>query len=157
MSEPAVAGESISVVGVHFPEHPKANRCVPSPASVVDARPRRLPRLAVGVGLLSVLNGPSANAGELRDRQEAVHKKIAKADHELEESSTALRQATRALSHAREQLTEARAELGDVRARLEIARQRDEEMKAALSAAEARLEQARADVATGKDALQTAA
>ena len=111
--------------------------------------------VAVGVGLLSVLNGPSANAGELRDRQEAVHKKIAKVDHELEESSTALRQATRALSHAREQLTEARAELGDVRARLEIARQRDEEMKAALSAAEARLEQARADVATGKDALQT--
>ena len=111
--------------------------------------------VAVGVGLLSVLTGPSANAGELRDRQEAVHKKIAKADHELEESSTALRRATQALSHAREQLTEARAELGDVRARLEIARQRDEEMKAALSAAEARLEQARADVATGKDALQT--
>ena len=33
--------------------------------------------VAVGVGLLSVLNGPSANAGELRDRQKAVHKKIA--------------------------------------------------------------------------------
>jgi murein DD-endopeptidase MepM/ murein hydrolase activator NlpD len=111
--------------------------------------------VAVGVGLLSVITGPSAHAGELRDRQEAVHKKIAEADHELEESSTALRRATRALSHAREQLTEARAELGDVRARLEVARQRDEEMKAALSAAEARLEQARADVATGKDALQT--
>jgi murein DD-endopeptidase MepM/ murein hydrolase activator NlpD/exonuclease VII small subunit len=110
--------------------------------------------LAVGVGLLSVLTGPSANGGELRDRQRAVHKKIEKADHELEESSARLRRATQALSHAREQLTEARAELGDVRARLEIAQQRDEEMRAALSAAEARLEQARADVATGKDALK---
>jgi murein DD-endopeptidase MepM/ murein hydrolase activator NlpD len=110
--------------------------------------------LALGVGLLSVLSGPSANAGELRDRQRAVQKKVAKADHELDESSARLRRATRALSHAREQLTEARAELGDVRARLAIAEQRDEEMRAALSAAEARLEQARADVATGKDALK---
>ena len=104
--------------------------------------------------LLSVLTGPSANAGELRDRQRAV-KKIAHADHELEESSARLRRATQALSHAREQLTEARAELGDVRARLALAQQRDEEMRAALSAAEARLEQARDDVAMGKDALKT--
>ena len=36
--------------------------------------------------------------------QKAVHKKIEKADHELEESSAALRRATQALSHAREQL-----------------------------------------------------
>jgi len=110
--------------------------------------------VAVGVGLLSVITGPSANAGELRDRQKTVQKKISRADHELEESSSALRRATEALSRAREQLTEARAELGDVRARLEIAQQRDEEMKAALSAAEARLEQASADVAIGKAALQ---
>jgi murein DD-endopeptidase MepM/ murein hydrolase activator NlpD len=109
--------------------------------------------LAVAVGLLSVVAGPSANAGELRERQRAVHKKVVQADHELDESSAALRRATRKLSRAREQLTEARAELGDVRARLAIAQQRDEEMRAALSAAEARLEQARADVATGKDAL----
>jgi murein DD-endopeptidase MepM/ murein hydrolase activator NlpD len=111
--------------------------------------------LAVAVGLLSVVAGPSATAGELRERQRAVQKKIAKADHELDESSASLRQATRALSRAREQLTEARAELGDVRARLAIAQQRDEEMRAALSAAEARLVQARADVATGKDALNS--
>jgi murein DD-endopeptidase MepM/ murein hydrolase activator NlpD len=111
--------------------------------------------LAVGVGLLSVLSGPSANAGELRDRQRAVHNKLEKADHELDESSGALRRATQALSHARGQLTEARAELGDVRARLAIAQQRDEEMRAALSAAEARLAQARTDVATGKDALKS--
>jgi murein DD-endopeptidase MepM/ murein hydrolase activator NlpD len=111
--------------------------------------------LAVGVGVLSVLGltGGSAGAGELRERQRVVQKRVAKADHELEESSARLRRATHALSHAREQLTEARAELGDVRARLDIAQQRDEEMRAALAAAEARLEQARADVATGRDAL----
>jgi murein DD-endopeptidase MepM/ murein hydrolase activator NlpD len=110
--------------------------------------------LALGVGLLTVLTGPSANAGELRDRQRAVHRKVEKADHELDESSARLRQATQALSRAREQLTEARAELGDVRARLAIAQQRDRDMQAALAAAEARLEQARADVVTGKDALK---
>ena len=110
--------------------------------------------LALGVGLLSVLTGPQATAGELRDRKQAVQKQIAKADHELDESSSRLRQATQALSHAREQLTQARAELGDVRARLEVARQRDAEMKAALAAAEARLEQARTDVANGKQALK---
>ena len=109
--------------------------------------------LAVGVGALSVFSSPSATAGELRDRQQAVHQKVEKADHELEESSAALRRATEALSHAREQLVEARAELGDVRARLEIAQQRDEEMKAALSAAEARLAQAQTDVTNGKLAL----
>jgi murein DD-endopeptidase MepM/ murein hydrolase activator NlpD len=104
--------------------------------------------------LVTVTGGPSATAGELKDRKQAVQKKIEKADHELDESSARLRRATQALSHAREQLTRARAELGDVRARLEVARQRDEEMKAALSAAEARLEQARSDVATGKVALR---
>ena len=111
--------------------------------------------MALGVGLLSVLSGPQATAGELRERKQAVQQRIAKADHELHESSARLRRATHALSHARERLTEARAELGDVRARLEVARQRDEEMKAALAAAEARLEQARTDVANGKLALKT--
>jgi murein DD-endopeptidase MepM/ murein hydrolase activator NlpD len=111
--------------------------------------------LAVLTASLSVLTGPSANAGELRDRQKVVHHKVARADDALEESSAALRRATHALSHAREQLIEARAELGDVRARLEIAQQRDEEMRAALAAAEARLEQARTDVSEGKQALTT--
>ncbi len=110
--------------------------------------------LALGVGLLSVLSGPQATAGELRDRKQAVQKKIRQANHELNESSVRLRRATRALSQARQQLTQARAELGDVRARLAVARQRDEEMKAALAAAEARLEQARLDVANGKEALE---
>ncbi len=108
--------------------------------------------LAVAIGVLT-LPGPQASAGELRDKQRQVHQKVERADHELEESSAALRQATEALSHAREQLVEARAELGDVRARLEIAQQRDEEMKAALSAAEARLAQAQTDVTNGKLAL----
>jgi murein DD-endopeptidase MepM/ murein hydrolase activator NlpD len=110
--------------------------------------------LALGVGLLSVLTGPQATAGELHDRKQAVQKQIEKANHELDESSARLRRATQALSHAREQLTQARAELGDVRARLALARQRDEEMKAALAEAEARLDQARTDVANGKQALQ---
>ncbi|MBF4768126.1 peptidoglycan DD-metalloendopeptidase family protein [Nocardioides agariphilus] len=110
--------------------------------------------LALGVGLLSVLTGPQATAGELHDRKQAVQKQIEKANHEFDESSARLRRATQALSHAREQLTQARAELGDVRARLALARQRDEEMKAALAEAEARLDQARTDVANGKQALQ---
>jgi murein DD-endopeptidase MepM/ murein hydrolase activator NlpD len=113
--------------------------------------------LALGlcvVLLLSLMSGPTATAGELRDRKQAVQKKIEKANHELDESSSRLRRATHALSHARERLTRARAELGDVRARLDVARQRDEEMKAALAAAEARLEQARTDVANGKVALR---
>jgi murein DD-endopeptidase MepM/ murein hydrolase activator NlpD len=111
--------------------------------------------MAVGVGALSVLTGPSANAGELRDRKAVAHKKVEKASHDLDESSARLRNAVQALSHARQQLTEARAELGDVRARLKIAQQRDAEMRAALAAAEARLEQARTDVTEGKAALTT--
>ncbi len=110
--------------------------------------------LAVGVGALTLPSAPTANAGELRDKQQKVHRKVERANHDLDESSTRLRRATDALSHAREQLTEARAQLGDVRARLWIAQQRDEEMRAALSAAEARLEQAQADVEQGKGALQ---
>jgi murein DD-endopeptidase MepM/ murein hydrolase activator NlpD len=108
--------------------------------------------IAVAVGSLAIL-GPQANAGELRERQRQVHRKVERADRALEESSARLRKATHALSRAREQLTEARAELGDVRARLAIARQRDQEMRDALAAAEARLEQARTDVANGKQAL----
>jgi murein DD-endopeptidase MepM/ murein hydrolase activator NlpD len=110
--------------------------------------------LAVAIGVLS-LPGPQATAGELRDRQKQAHRQVEKADEALEESSAALRRATRALSRTREELVEARAELGDVRARLQIAQQQDEEMKAALAAAEARLAQAQADVAAGKTALTT--
>ncbi len=110
--------------------------------------------LALAVGALTLPSVPTANAGELRDKQQKVHRKVERANHDLDESSARLRQATQALSHAREQLTEARAELGDVRAKLEVARQRDEEMKAALAAAEARLAQAQDDVAQGKSALQ---
>ncbi len=109
--------------------------------------------LAVGIGAISVLPGPSATAGELRDKQRTVQQKVKKADHDLDESSARLRQATQALSHARDQLIEARAKLGDVRARLAIARQRDEEMRQELADAEARLAQAQTDVAEGKDAL----
>jgi len=110
--------------------------------------------LAVAIGVLS-LPGPQASAGELRDKQKHAHRQVEKADEALEESSAALRNATRALSRTREELVEARAELGDVRARLQIAQQQDEEMKAALAAAEARLAQAQADVAAGKTALTT--
>jgi murein DD-endopeptidase MepM/ murein hydrolase activator NlpD len=110
--------------------------------------------LAVAIGVLS-LPGPQASAGELRDKQKQAHRQVEKADEALEESSDALRRATRALSRTREELVEARAELGDVRARLQIAQQQDEEMKAALAAAEARLAQAQADVAAGKTALTT--
>ena len=110
--------------------------------------------LAVAIGVLS-LPGPQASAGELRDKQKQAHRQVEKADEALEESSAALRRATRALSRTREELVEARAELGDVRARLKIAQQQDEEMKAALAAAEARLAQAQADVAAGKTALTT--
>ncbi|HET9996478.1 MAG TPA: peptidoglycan DD-metalloendopeptidase family protein [Nocardioides sp.] len=110
--------------------------------------------LAVAIGVLS-LPGPQASAGELRDKQKQAHRQVEKADEALEESSAALRRATRALSRTREELVEARAELGDVRARLQIAQQQDEEMKAALAAAEARLAQAQADVAAGKTALTT--
>jgi len=110
--------------------------------------------LAVAIGVLS-LPGPQASAGELRDKQKHAHRQVEKADEALEESSAALRRATQALSRTREDLVEARAELGDVRARLQIAQQQDEEMKAALAAAEARLAQAQADVAAGKTALTT--
>ena len=110
--------------------------------------------LAVAIGVLS-LPGPQASAGELRDKQKHAHRQVEKADEALEESSAALRKATQALSRTREELVEARAELGDVRARLQIAQQQDEEMKAALAAAEARLAQAQADVAAGKTALTT--
>ena len=110
--------------------------------------------LAVAIGVLS-LPGPQASAGELRDKQKHAHRQVEKADEALEESSAALRRATQALSRTREDLVEARAELGDVRARLRIAQQQDEEMKAALAAAEARLAQAQADVAAGKTALTT--
>ena len=110
--------------------------------------------LAVAIGVLS-LPGPQASAGELRDKQKQAHHQVEKADEALEESSAALRRATQALSRTREELVEARAELGDVRARLQIAQQQDEEMKAALAAAEARLAQAQADVAAGKTALTT--
>ncbi len=109
--------------------------------------------LALAVGTLSLPSGP-ANAGELRDKQNKVHRKVQKADHDLDESSAALRRATDALSRSREQLTEARAELGDVRAKLAVAQQRDEEMRQALADAEARLAQAQADVTSGKDALK---
>ena len=111
--------------------------------------------IAVAVGALTVPSGPQAQAGELREKQRVVHRKVERANHELEESSGRLRRATQALSRARHQLTEARAELGDVRAKLTLARQRDEEMRAELAAAEARLAQAQTDVATGKEALDT--
>ncbi len=110
--------------------------------------------VAVAVGVLTLPTGPSAIAGELRDRQREVHRKIERADHALDESSGRLRKATHALDQAREQLTEARAELGSVRAKLALARQRDEEMRLELAAAEARLAQATADVAAGKEAVQ---
>jgi murein DD-endopeptidase MepM/ murein hydrolase activator NlpD len=110
--------------------------------------------VAIAVVPLSLPSAPTANAGELRDKQQKVHRKVEQANHDLDESSSRLRRATHALSHAREQLTEARAQLGDVRARLSIAQQRDEEMQAALAAAQARLEQAQADVVQGKGALQ---
>lgn len=110
--------------------------------------------LAVGVGALTVPSAPTAIAGELRDKQKQVQRKVERANDDLDQSSSRLRRATEALSDAREQLTEARAQLGDVRARLWIAQQRDDEMRAALAAAEARLEQAQADVEQGKGALQ---
>ncbi len=116
----------------------------------------RLVAVVVAVGVLTsaLPSTPLANAGELRDKKQQVHRKVERANHDLDESSAALRRATQALSHAREQLTEARAELGDVRARLAVAQQRDEEMRQALAEAEARLVQAQADVATGKGALK---
>ncbi len=120
---------------------------VPRTAAVLIA-------LAVTVGALTLPSSPAANAGELRDKQDKVHRKVERANHDLDESSGALRRATHALSHSREQLTEARAELGDVRARLTVAQQQDAEMQQALADAEARLTQAQDDVATGKGALQ---
>jgi murein DD-endopeptidase MepM/ murein hydrolase activator NlpD len=111
--------------------------------------------LAVAVGVLTIPSVPQATAGELRDRQSQAHRKVAQADHDLDESSARLRHAIAGLSQARQQLTEARAQLGDVRAKLAVAQQRDTQMREELVAAEDRLAQAQADVSIGKDARDT--
>lgn len=107
---------------------------------------------SVAVGALAV---PLAGAeDDLKQEQKQVQKDLEHAEGDLEHSSAQLREASARLEAAVGELRAAKAELADVRARLGAARLLDERMQEKLEAAEQRLEQARADLAEGQEALE---
>ncbi|MCM0620499.1 peptidoglycan DD-metalloendopeptidase family protein [Nocardioides bruguierae] len=99
---------------------------------------------AAPAGLVS-----AADSDELKKKKKDVGKKIDGAEDDLEEASSGLRRAVNQLDRARAALNEARAELTVVRDKLRDARSRDALMQDRLDAAEARLNRARTDLASG--------
>lgn len=109
----------------------------------------------IASGLLAglVLAGPGSpptRADDLPGHQDQVEKKIARAGHDLDESSSQVRRAASALESARARLGSAQAQLASTRGELAAARALDQAMAARLAAAEARLVAARDELAAGR-------
>ncbi len=109
--------------------------------------------LAAGLttGLTSGLD--PARADDLKDKQQAVKRKMRDAQGDVDEASARARRTAAALTDAQERLSAARGELAAARGRLAAAKLRDQEMQARLDAAVARLEQARAELDLGQQAV----
>jgi murein DD-endopeptidase MepM/ murein hydrolase activator NlpD len=116
-------------------------------------RARAAAVLLAGSLLCSGAVPPVAHADPLRDKKHQVEKRIAGANHDLDESSAQLRNAAVALETARTRLTSARARLADTRGQLAAAQALDDEMAARLVAATAHLRLAQADVVTGREKI----
>lgn len=106
---------------------------------------------ALAVGALAV---PVASAEDDLERQKKqVAGQVEEAHDDLEHSSARVRRATAVLETARGELALAQGELDAARSRLTVAQARDQEMQARLTEAEDRLESARADLVTGRGAM----
>lgn len=105
--------------------------------------------LMVGL-LVAGLGAPPTRADDLPGHQDQVEKKIARAGHDLDESSSQVRRAASALESARARLGSAQAQLASTRGELAAARALDQAMAARLAAAEARLLAARDELAAGR-------
>jgi murein DD-endopeptidase MepM/ murein hydrolase activator NlpD len=116
---------------------------------------RRLGAAAAAVALaIGVVSVPLAHADDkLHHRQHEVQSQIKKADHDLDESSSALRAATARLDAAQADLDRAKGELQRAKAKLAAAKVRDREMRAKLADAEQRLADAETALADGRDDL----
>ena len=114
------------------------------------ARRRWTAAVAACAVAASALTIPLANAEDLKHKQRSVHRKVASAHDDLEDSSARTRRASARLEAARAELDSARNHLIQVRARLDAARARDEQMQLELEAAVERLERAEADLAAGR-------
>lgn len=115
---------------------------------------RRLPAAVAAASLaIGALAVPLAHAEDLKDRQKQVQGRIAKADHDLDESSGQMRRAAARLDAAKAQYRRAREELDAVRARLDAAKVRDRAMQVALQTAIERLAGARRELDAGRAAV----
>lgn len=100
--------------------------------------------------VLAGLGSPATRADDLPGHQDQVEKKIARAGHDLDESSAQVRRAASALASARARLGSAQAQLASTRGELAAARALDQAMAARLAAAQARLVAARDELAAGR-------
>jgi murein DD-endopeptidase MepM/ murein hydrolase activator NlpD len=100
--------------------------------------------------LLAGAMSPVARAGDLQDKKHHVEQRIAGASHDLDESSTQLRNAAAALESARIKLGAAQQRLAGTRGQLAAARALDKQMALRLAEARARLRRAQADLVAGR-------
>ena len=90
----------------------------------------------------------------LKGRQNEAKQQVKHAQHDLDESSSRLRQTQAAFQRARTALVSARADLRVANAKLTAAQIRDDAMQQRLVAAEARLAAAQQELKDGKAALE---
>jgi murein DD-endopeptidase MepM/ murein hydrolase activator NlpD len=103
---------------------------------------------ALALGMVSV---PLAHADDhLKHRQHQVQGQIKHAQGDLDETSRAYRQATARLQAAEAQYAAARRHASQLKTKLQAARILDQQLRQALADAQARLDQARADLVAGE-------
>jgi len=114
--------------------------------------------LALVLALIAALASPSfaGRDDQLREKRENVNQDLRRAERHLDHSSKELIASARALSRAQAKLDTARAHLADTRGQLAVAIERDEQMQAALDAAEARLAAAKQALKDGRRQVKDA-
>ncbi|MDN4175796.1 peptidoglycan DD-metalloendopeptidase family protein [Nocardioides sp. SOB77] len=101
---------------------------------------------------MQAANGSSHD--DLQDRRQVIKRDIERIEDALGESSARLIRTNQRLADAQSNLNLARATLRGAHIRLRVARQRDQALQQDLAQAKARLNETRADLATGVTAMQ---
>ena len=117
------------------------------PATV---RLRALTILVIVGTVTSLMMVPPASSDDLRDRRDTVRRELRESQRQFDQSSNALVRATHALKAARQRLTVARQRLSKARGDLAAAVALDRQMQARLDLAVERLQDAREALTAGE-------